>query len=155
MHGKNSSLSRRQSRTATSSRAAYSAAGVCVSHCPNEALSLQRDASKGEPLEIFARMEKAANEPKYLAPGSLLTNQMLAVDFLRFQNAGFFSILQRVHPGKLPENPGKVIRIVKARTSGYFLHRTKAKVLLDLPLGVLNPQAVEIVNRGMACETFK
>jgi len=34
--------------------------GVCVNHCPNEALSLQRDASKGEPLEIFALMEKAA-----------------------------------------------------------------------------------------------
>jgi ferredoxin len=26
--------------------------GVCVSHCPQEALSLQRVPSKGEPLEI-------------------------------------------------------------------------------------------------------
>jgi heterodisulfide reductase subunit A-like polyferredoxin len=34
--------------------------GVCVDKCPQEAISLERDASKGEPLEIFALMEKAA-----------------------------------------------------------------------------------------------
>lgn len=28
--------------------------GVCVENCPNGALSLERDASKGEPLEIFS-----------------------------------------------------------------------------------------------------
>jgi len=34
--------------------------GVCVDKCPQEAISLKRDESKGEPLEIFALMEKAA-----------------------------------------------------------------------------------------------
>lgn len=34
--------------------------GVCVDKCPQEAISLRRDESKGEPLEIFALMEKAA-----------------------------------------------------------------------------------------------
>lgn len=34
--------------------------GVCVDKCPQEAISLIRDASRGEPLEIFALMEKAA-----------------------------------------------------------------------------------------------
>ena len=34
--------------------------GVCVDKCPEEAISIQRDESKGEPLEIFALMEKAA-----------------------------------------------------------------------------------------------
>lgn len=34
--------------------------GVCVDKCPQEAISLRRDVSKPEPLEIFALMEKAA-----------------------------------------------------------------------------------------------
>ena len=34
--------------------------GVCVDKCPQEAISLRRDESKPEPLEIFALMEKAA-----------------------------------------------------------------------------------------------
>ena len=34
--------------------------GVCVDKCPNEAISLERDFSKSEPLEILALMEKAA-----------------------------------------------------------------------------------------------
>lgn len=33
--------------------------GVCVAKCPNGALTLERDASKGEPLEIHALMERA------------------------------------------------------------------------------------------------
>jgi ferredoxin len=33
--------------------------GVCVDKCPQEAISLKRDTSRGEPLEIFALMEKA------------------------------------------------------------------------------------------------
>ena len=33
--------------------------GVCVSHCPQDALSLLRDLTKGEPLEIHALMEDA------------------------------------------------------------------------------------------------
>jgi len=33
--------------------------GVCVSRCSNGALTLERDASKGEPLEIHALMERA------------------------------------------------------------------------------------------------
>lgn len=36
--------------------------GVCVEQCPQEAISLKRDQSKGEPLEIFALMEKAAGQ---------------------------------------------------------------------------------------------
>jgi NAD-dependent dihydropyrimidine dehydrogenase PreA subunit len=35
--------------------------GVCVDKCPQEAISLKRDESRGEPLEIFALMEKAAS----------------------------------------------------------------------------------------------
>jgi ferredoxin len=35
--------------------------GVCVAKCPQEAISLKRDESRGEPLEIFALMEKAAS----------------------------------------------------------------------------------------------
>ena len=31
--------------------------GVCVSKCPQEALSLRREPSKGVPLEIHALME--------------------------------------------------------------------------------------------------
>lgn len=38
--------------------------GVCVDKCPQEAISLKRDASKGEPLEIFALMEKAAAQAR-------------------------------------------------------------------------------------------
>ena len=34
--------------------------GVCVDKCPQEAISLRRDESKSEPLEIFALMEQAA-----------------------------------------------------------------------------------------------
>jgi dissimilatory sulfite reductase (desulfoviridin) alpha/beta subunit len=34
--------------------------GVCVGKCPQGALALKRDESRGEPLEIFALMEKAA-----------------------------------------------------------------------------------------------
>jgi ferredoxin len=34
--------------------------GVCVDKCPQEAIALYRDEGKGEPLEIFALMEKAA-----------------------------------------------------------------------------------------------
>jgi ferredoxin len=34
--------------------------GVCVAHCPQEALSLQRDRAKGEPLEIRELMVRAA-----------------------------------------------------------------------------------------------
>ena len=34
--------------------------GVCVTHCPQEALSLQRDPAKGEPLEIRELMVRAA-----------------------------------------------------------------------------------------------
>ena len=34
--------------------------GVCVSHCDQEALTLVRAPEKGEPLEIFALMEQAA-----------------------------------------------------------------------------------------------
>jgi len=34
--------------------------GVCVAHCPQEALSLQRDPAKGEPLEIRELMVRAA-----------------------------------------------------------------------------------------------
>ena len=34
--------------------------GVCIDKCPQEAISLRRDESKSEPLEIFALMEKAA-----------------------------------------------------------------------------------------------
>jgi Pyruvate/2-oxoacid:ferredoxin oxidoreductase delta subunit len=34
--------------------------GVCVDKCPQEALSLKRDEARGEPLEIFKLMEKAA-----------------------------------------------------------------------------------------------
>jgi NAD-dependent dihydropyrimidine dehydrogenase PreA subunit len=33
--------------------------GVCVEQCPQEAIALKRDPAKGEPLEIFALMEKA------------------------------------------------------------------------------------------------
>ena len=36
--------------------------GVCVDKCPQEAISLDRDLSKPEPLEIFALMEKAAKQ---------------------------------------------------------------------------------------------
>lgn len=36
--------------------AACMGCGVCVEHCPNGALSLVRDASKGEPLEIYELM---------------------------------------------------------------------------------------------------
>ena len=34
--------------------------GVCIDKCPQEAISLVRDRSKPEPLEIFVLMEKAA-----------------------------------------------------------------------------------------------
>jgi Fe-S-cluster-containing hydrogenase component 2 len=34
--------------------------GVCVAHCPQEAISLVRDPVKGEPLEIRALMAQAA-----------------------------------------------------------------------------------------------
>ena len=34
--------------------------GVCVDKCPQEAISLRRDESKSEPLEIFALMDRAA-----------------------------------------------------------------------------------------------
>ena len=34
--------------------------GVCVDKCPQEAILLKRDEGRGEPLEIFALMEKAA-----------------------------------------------------------------------------------------------
>ena len=33
--------------------------GVCVAHCPQEAVSLVRDPSKGEPLEIRALIDRA------------------------------------------------------------------------------------------------
>ncbi len=36
--------------------------GICVSHCTQGALSLVRDASKGEPLEILALMQQANAE---------------------------------------------------------------------------------------------
>ena len=35
--------------------------GVCVSKCNQEALSLRREPTKGEPLEIFALMDKAVS----------------------------------------------------------------------------------------------
>ena len=35
--------------------------GVCVSACPEEALTLQRDPGKGEPLEIHRLMAEAAS----------------------------------------------------------------------------------------------
>ena len=35
--------------------------GVCVELCPNGAVSLVRDSSRGEPLEIFDLMEEAAS----------------------------------------------------------------------------------------------
>lgn len=34
--------------------------GVCMDKCPQDAISINRDESKGEPLEIIALMEKAA-----------------------------------------------------------------------------------------------
>ena len=34
--------------------------GVCVSHCPQEAISLLRDLGKGEPLEIQTLIVHAA-----------------------------------------------------------------------------------------------
>jgi ferredoxin len=34
--------------------------GVCVAHWPQEAISLQRDPAKGEPLEIRELMVRAA-----------------------------------------------------------------------------------------------
>ena len=34
--------------------------GVCIAHCPQEALSLQRDPAKGEPLEIQKLLAEAA-----------------------------------------------------------------------------------------------
>ncbi len=37
--------------------------GVCVDKCPQEAISLRREESKGQPLEIFALMDKAASLP--------------------------------------------------------------------------------------------
>jgi len=33
--------------------------GVCLDKCPQQAISLRRDQAKGQPLEIFALMEKA------------------------------------------------------------------------------------------------
>jgi ferredoxin len=38
--------------------------GVCVDKCPQEAISLRREESKGAPLEIFALMEKAAAQAR-------------------------------------------------------------------------------------------
>jgi heterodisulfide reductase subunit A-like polyferredoxin len=32
--------------------------GVCVAHCDQGALTLERDLSRGEPLEIFSLIEK-------------------------------------------------------------------------------------------------
>jgi ferredoxin len=40
--------------------AAYMGCGVCVSQCPEEAISLQRDPAKGEPLEIQKLITRAA-----------------------------------------------------------------------------------------------
>jgi ferredoxin len=40
--------------------AACMGCGVCVAHCPQEAISLLRDATKGEPLEIQKLMAHAA-----------------------------------------------------------------------------------------------
>jgi Pyruvate/2-oxoacid:ferredoxin oxidoreductase delta subunit len=40
--------------------AACMGCGVCVARCPQEALSLQRDPSKGEPLEIQKLIEEGA-----------------------------------------------------------------------------------------------
>ena len=34
--------------------------GVCVSKCPQEAISLQRDPAKGEPLELQKLIARAA-----------------------------------------------------------------------------------------------
>jgi ferredoxin len=34
--------------------------GVCVSHCPQEAIELVRDSAKGEPLEIQKLMAHAS-----------------------------------------------------------------------------------------------
>jgi ferredoxin len=34
--------------------------GVCVAHCPQEAISLLRDPAKGEPLEIQEIIARAA-----------------------------------------------------------------------------------------------
>jgi ferredoxin len=36
--------------------------GICISKCPEHAISLQRDESKGIPLEIHALMKQAAQE---------------------------------------------------------------------------------------------
>jgi ferredoxin len=40
--------------------AACMGCGVCVEHCPQEAISLLRDATKGEPLEIQKLIAEAA-----------------------------------------------------------------------------------------------
>jgi ferredoxin len=45
--------------------AACMGCGVCVSQCPEEAISLLRDPAKGEPLEIHKLMARAAES----APG--------------------------------------------------------------------------------------
>ncbi len=34
--------------------------GVCIAHCPQEAISLERDPAKGEPLEIQKLIIEAA-----------------------------------------------------------------------------------------------
>ena len=39
---------------------AYMACGVCVAHCPQEAIELVRDPAKGEPLEIQKLLADAA-----------------------------------------------------------------------------------------------
>jgi heterodisulfide reductase subunit A-like polyferredoxin len=39
--------------------AACMGCGVCVAHCPQEAVTLQRDSAKGEPLEIEKIMGRA------------------------------------------------------------------------------------------------
>jgi MinD superfamily P-loop ATPase len=48
--------------------------GVCVEHCPNGALSLVRDASKGEPLEI---LELIANQNRLTAETTQETTQLV------------------------------------------------------------------------------
>jgi MinD superfamily P-loop ATPase len=40
--------------------AACMGCGVCVAHCPQEAITLQRDPGKGEPLEIQRLIAEAA-----------------------------------------------------------------------------------------------
>ena len=44
--------------------------GVCVNSCPEQALSLLKDAEKGEPLEIFKLMDECGQDRRRGLPKS-------------------------------------------------------------------------------------